>query len=145
MTPNLVIRRGTIAEAVTISRMLPEFNDPYGAADYEKRFANKPHLVSIALLDNKLTGFKVAYERDGFCYSWLGGILPNYRRQGIAKALADAQEEWAAERGYTSITMKTRNRHRNMLFMALSRGFNIIGFEEYPDELESRIWLRKAL
>lgn len=139
------ITTGSIEDVVALTELLPEFKDPYGPEAYRKRFQEKPHLISIANIKDRTVGFKVAYERKGYCYSWLGGVLPDCRGQGIASALADAQETWAKEQGYPTITMKTRNRHRNMLHMALKRGFNIIGFEARAEENEHRIWLRKSL
>ena len=92
-------------------------------------------------------GFKVGYDRDqdGSYYSWLGGVMPAFRRKGVALALAEAQEAWAKEQGFQSIRFKTRNRHKNMLHFALSRGFNIVGFEAHEDIGESRIWLEREL
>ena len=32
-------------------------------------------------------GFKVGYERDGYFYSWMGGVLSDYRKKGVAQNL----------------------------------------------------------
>jgi len=64
---------------------------------------------------------------------------------GIAQALADAQETWAKEQGYSTITFKTRNSHKAMLLFALKNGFNIIGFEAKETIAENRILLQKPL
>lgn len=141
----LKIRQGSVEEAVLLSGLLPEFDDPYQAAAYEKRFDGAAHLILIAEIDNQAAGFKVGYERDGYWYSWLGGVLPDFRRKGVALALAEAQEAWAKKAGYPHVTFKTRNRHKNMLLFALGRGFQIINYEAFADNAESRIWLRKSL
>lgn len=139
------IRPGDARLAAELSRQLPEFSEPYGEEEIAERLHGVPHLVLIAFVDEQPAGFKVGYERDGYFYSWLGGVLPGFRRHGIAQSLADAQEAWAREQGYGSVTFKTRNRHKAMLAFALRNGFDIVGFEEREEVGESRIWLRKGL
>jgi GNAT superfamily N-acetyltransferase len=129
----------------SLSASLPEFNDPYSAEAIAERLAGKLHLSLAAYVDGEPAGFKLGYERDGEFYSWLGGVLPQYRRSGVAKALAEAQEDWAREQGYTCVNFKTRNRHKDMLIFALKNGFQITGYEEREPLEESRIWLQKQL
>jgi len=92
-----------------------------------------------------LAGFKVGYERDGYFYSWMGGVIPGFRRNGIALALAIEQENWARAQGYTSVTFKTRNIHKAMLSFSLNNGFNIIKVDPHEDVAQHRIWLKKML
>lgn len=134
-----------IEHAVNISQRIPEFIDPPAKAEYERRLSKVPHLILVAFDGTKPIGFKVGYERNGEFYSWLGGVLPSYRRRSIARHLAQTQEAWAREQGYKSVTFKTRNQHKNMLLFALRQGFNIIGFKEKGDVLTNRIILRKVL
>ena len=140
-----MIRLGTIEEVVAISKAIPEFIDPHGAEVYEERILAVPHLILVAEYEGKLVGFKVGYERDGEFYSWMGGVLSDYRRLGIAQKLANQQEKWAKEQGYTTILFKTRNHHKGMLIFALKNGFNIIGFKESDTIETSRILLKKKL
>ena len=140
-----MIRTGTIEEVVAISKAIPEFIDPPGSEVYEKRILEVPHLILVAEEDEKLVGFKVGYERDGSFYSWMGGVLPDYRRLGIAQKLADTQEKWAKSQGYTTILFKTRNHHKGMLIFALKNGFNIVGFKERESIDVHRILLQKSL
>lgn len=139
------IAEGTIAEAVAVSYKIPSFQDPPGEAVYQARLLGVPHLILIAYQEDCPIGFTVGYERDGFFYFWMGGVLPAHRRKGVARALADRQEKWAKAHNYFSITFKTRNQHKAMLLFAIGDGFNIIGFEEKEDVSTNRIWLRKAL
>lgn len=133
------------AEVASFCEALPEFQAPYTESEIRDKLAGRPHLSLGAFDGERLAGFKLGYEREGFFYSWLGGVLPEYRRQGVARLLADAQEAWALQNGYASVTFKTRNRHKAMLLFALKNGFFITGFEAKEDPTESRIWLRKAL
>lgn len=139
----MVIREGNMDEVVRLSALLPEFDDPYGEEELRKRLGNVKHLILVAEVNGEAAAFKVGYERekDGSFYSWLGGVLPAYRRKGLALQLALAQEAWALDQGYTQIKFKTRNRHKAMLHFALGRGFYITGLELCPDPMEHRIWL----
>ncbi|HHM21451.1 MAG TPA: GNAT family N-acetyltransferase, partial [Bacteroidetes bacterium] len=126
---NIKIKKGQRAISVQIMEQLPEFDHPYNLLEVKKRTDNTPHLNLIAYVDEKPAGFKLGYERNGCFYSWLGGVLPEYRRMGIAKKLADEQEKWARENNYKTIVFKTRNRHKAMLLFSLNNGFDIFKIE----------------
>ena len=89
------IQAGSFQECVDLSNQIPEFDSPYELDEYEKRCAGS-HLSLNAFVDEKPIGFKVGYDRfkDGSFYSWMGGVLPKYRRQKVADTLADKQENW---------------------------------------------------
>jgi len=139
------IRKGSIESVVEISKKVDELKNPYPAEEYRKRLTGVPHLILVAYRGDMLAGFKVAYERDGYFYSWMGGVIPGFRRNGIALALAMEQENWAREQGYTSVTFKTRNMHKAMLSFALNNGFNIIKVDLEEEVGQHRIWLTKEL
>ncbi|KAA3631752.1 MAG: GNAT family N-acetyltransferase, partial [Bacteroidetes bacterium] len=88
------IKKGGITEAVELSRQLPEFIDPAGEDEYHKRLDGVRSLILIAWDGKKPVAFKVGYEKEDHFYSWMGGVLPEYRKKGLAKKLADVQEEW---------------------------------------------------
>ncbi len=140
------IRRGTIEEAVALSRLIPEFENPAGAETYRKRLEGRDHLILIAEIDEPC-GFKIGYNRegDGTFYSWMGGVLPDYRRHGIARALAEELDNYCRKQQYTHLRMKTRNEHKAMLQFAIRNRFYITGFKAYPDPMKSRILLEKRL
>ena len=75
----------------------------------------------------------------------MGGVLPEYRKQGIAEMLADYQENWARENGYTTIRLNTREKHKAMQAFSLKRGFVITEKIAKIPEQESRIWMEKLL
>ena len=146
--PPIKIIEGNAEQAVAVSRAIPEFVDPPVLHDYKNRLESADQaLVLIALVENEPVGFKVGYTRDndGSFYSWMGGVLPGFRRIGVAQKLADAMERWATGQGYTKLRMKTRNQHRHMLLFAIRNGFIITGFKPYPNNAESRILLEKVL
>lgn len=142
---NVEIKEDNLEIVVAISNKIPEFHQPHGIIEYQKRLANVPSIILVAYIDNVPAGFKVGYEREGYFYSWMGAILPKFRRLGLASRLADQQENWAKEQGYSHVTFKTRNRLKSMLIFALNRGFNIISLEGKDDINESRIILRKMI
>ncbi|MFK8164878.1 MAG: GNAT family N-acetyltransferase [Lewinella sp.] len=145
MPETIFVRETDIKEVVALSALIPELGEFPREHIYREKIAAKPHLILIAEIDGIAAGFKVGYERDGYWYSWLGGVHPDYRRRGVARILADRQDEWARQQGYSSVTFKTLNRLRNMLRFGIDRGFNIIKVEEHEEVMENRIWLRRDL
>ncbi len=144
---NSLIRQGSVEEAVALSQLIPEFDSPHGADEYERRFQNVPHLILIAEVNGNAAGFKVGYQRGGETsfYSWMGGVLPAFRRQHLARQLALVQEQWAKEKGYRKIVFRTRNRHKAMLLFGIKNGFQIVSVEPRPEVAEHRIVLEKNL
>jgi len=143
---DLYIATGDIATVVDLSRQLTAFTNPHPAAEYEKRLQGRRHLIQIAYKDTQPIGFKVGYEKSKrVFYSWMGGVLPSNRRQGVARLLAQAQEAWAKEQGFSQIEMKTWNKHRAMLLFAIGNGFHITAVHERATLLEYRISLVKNI
>ncbi|HOY15726.1 MAG TPA: GNAT family N-acetyltransferase [Haliscomenobacter sp.] len=141
-----LIREGTIAEVVGLSLLIPEFSAPYQEDEYTLRLQGVPSLILVAEHADRVVGFKVGYaKRAEIFYSWMGAVLPEYRQSGVAKALAQAQENWAKLHGFQFIQCKTRNRLKAMLHFALGNGFDIIGVEPRAVVGEHRILLQKSL
>jgi GNAT superfamily N-acetyltransferase len=139
------IKAGDIRTALMLSRQIPEFVEPAGEEEYHKRLDGKRHLILIALDRGKPVGFKAGYEKEDHFYSWMGGVLPEYRRKGIARKLAETQEAWARKAGYQKLVFKTRNQHKGMLVFALKNGFDIVGFTAKEKTSANRILLKKVL
>lgn len=141
------IREGSFSEALEVLKGLPEFDPLLSTDHYLERMANKTQLIVIATVNGNLAGCKVAYNRhdDGTLYSWLGGVIPEFRKLGLAKRMADFQEKWALKNGFDAIRFKTLNRHKAMLTFAINNGFLIYNVKA-KDELENyRIHLIKDL
>ena len=140
------IREGAFQECVDLSSKIPEFNSPYKIEEYKKRCAGK-YLVLIAEIDNQSVGFKIGYDRfnNGSFYSWMGGVLPKFRRMGVAYSLANFQEKWATKNEFSSILLKTRQNHDGMIAFSLNRGFIITEETQITPNEETRIWMQKSL
>jgi predicted GNAT superfamily acetyltransferase len=92
------------------------------------KMANKPEvLIDIAMDDSRVIGYKIGYElANNTFYSWLGGVDPEYRKQGIAAELMKRQHQTLKEIGYTVVQTKTMNKWRSMLILNIKNGFDVI-------------------
>ena len=135
----LNVREASLEEIFQVHQLIPEFPEKIGLDFYKARLANVLYLALVAESDGELVGFKVGYQSDRAetFYSWMGGVVPGFRKFGVATALADFQESWAIKRGFKNIFFKTRNRFPAMISFGLNRGFKIMkvipkgGVEDY--------------
>jgi len=145
LAKQISVRESSIEEVVKLSKGIPEFSNPYSIEEYKKRLIGKRSLLLVADFDGKSAGFKVGYEMDDHFYSWMGGVLPEFRRKGIAQKLADKQEEWCRENRFEKIKIKTRNKYRNMIHLLLKNGYNITDIESQKNTIQNRIKLEKTI
>ena len=147
MMDNFHIHEDKIDDAFMVSTNIPEFDDPYEILEFSKRLNSTVHLILTAYDDHNPIAFKIGYHRysDGSFYSWMGGVIPNYRRKGIANNLADHQETWAKKKGYNSIKLQTRSKHNAMLALAINRGFQITNRNEKTSNSNTHIWMSKPI
>ncbi len=141
------VRQGSIEEIVKLGNQIPEFRNPHQKKEYEHRLQTK-HLILIAEANQKPVGFKCGYEREpssGKFYSWMGGVLPDYRHLGAAKLLLEEMEEWCRREGYHALEFKTLNEHKSMLIFSIKYGFEIIAVIDSPKDKRKRIVLQKPL
>ena len=137
--PTFIIREAFPTELLWVHERIPEFPGKASLEFYTERLKHRLHLSLVAEKEGELLGFKVGYQSDtpDTVYSWMGGVRPEFRKQGIADALAEYQEKWAKEQGFKAIFFKTRNRFPAMIAFGLSRGFKIMevipkgGVEDY--------------
>lgn len=92
------------------------------------RINTKEDLVINLCYDKSvLIGFKLGYRYDKrTLYSWVGGVLSEYRKQGIAQQLMSLQHENATEKGYHKVRTKSMNRFKPMIILNLKNGFDIV-------------------
>lgn len=105
----------------------------------------KKFLLLIGYIEDQAVGFKLGYEHDREeFYSWLGGVLPDYRNLGIARDLMLSQHEWCKQQGYKKVQTKTQNRFKEMLLLNLQNGFEVVGTHP-ADKHGLKIVLEKIL
>lgn len=143
---DIQVKSSTIEAVYALTLQIPEFAPHYPLERFYERLNDRTHLILEAEVEGQAAGFKVGYEleQDVF-YSWIGAVLPNFRRRGVAKALADEMETWLIQKSYHTLQMKTHNRFKNMLLFAIGNDFNITKVEERESVEQYRIWLEKRL
>ena len=142
------IVEGELPKAYELSLRIPEFEPHYSLEKWQSRLQGKDVICLTAYFHQALAGFKVGYFEDNHFYSWVGGVDPIYRRNCIATALADYLEDILKSRGMDRLRMKTRNRFKPMLMLALKSGFDICEVfqpEGEADIRDLRIVLEKKL
>jgi GNAT superfamily N-acetyltransferase len=113
--------------------------------DFSDLAAKEDVLIVAAEADGHVVGCKIGYRRKpGHFYSWLGGVVPDFRRQGVGSRLMELQHQWCREHGYRTIRTHTKNKWKPMLILNLRHGFDIIG--SWTDEVgEPKIILELKL
>ncbi len=114
--------------------------------DLVSKMKSKPHLlVQTAMAGERVIGYKMGYPLDDDTfYSWLGGVDPEYRENGIASMLMEKQHEYLTEMGFKMVRTKTMNKWRGMLILNIKHGFDVI--ETCTDEKGlHKIMLEKRL
>jgi GNAT superfamily N-acetyltransferase len=131
--------------AVLRDTIFGEFNHRYSARLEEQAKDRKDVLALIAHLEGNPVGYKIGYhDRPGLYYSWSGGVLKEYRGQGVAKRMQDWQHAWLRARGYRLVHFGSFNKFRPMLQFGLATGFVPTGLDLSP-EGELSIKFRKDL
>ncbi len=95
---------------------------------FKTRFNEHPEVISVLVYHkNKLIGFKIGYpyDEDTF-YSWIGGVLSDFRQKGIAENLAKQLELAARSLGFRKLRTKSMNKFKPMMILNLKRGFDIV-------------------
>ena len=124
---------GSISAVLTLISGVPEFKQPYGATEFQRR-SNSPFFkILIGQINEESVGFKVGYDRyqnQKTYYSWMGGVLPEYRNKGVAAALQLELESWCKQQGFTQLRFKTRNNHVKMIHFGVKNGFYLVDLEK---------------
>lgn len=136
----------TEADINSISLVIEKAFGEWDAKWFYAKFKNHNRFYLIkAVLEGQVVGFKLGYEEESsIFYSWLGGVIPEYRNLGIASTLINKQHEWCREQGYKKVQTKTQNRFREMFILNLKHGFSVIGCHE-SEEGGFKIILEKPL
>lgn len=103
-------------------------------------------LALIAHLEGNPVGFKVGYRAaPGVYYSKAGGVLKEYRRNGLAKRMRDWQQNFARARGYRQIYFNTFNHFPEMIVFGLEGGYEPVAAEWRPTDKAMSFKFTKSL
>ena len=121
------------------------FNDAITEFFLERIQTKEKVFSIIAYYNNNPVGFKIGYQYNtNTFYSWVGGVLPQYRKKGIASNLAKLQENWALQNGFKKLRTKSMNKFKPMLILNLKNGFDII--QVYTNEKgQTKIVFEKSI
>jgi len=114
---------------------------------FQRRYQGRHNVLQmVARVDDRPIGFSLGFElKPAVFFSWFYGVLPEYRRQGIASQLMDAVHGWAKLNDYDSIRFECHNQHRPMLHLAIALGYDIVGIRWDPDRNANLVIFEKPL
>jgi GNAT superfamily N-acetyltransferase len=114
---------------------------------FRRRFRGRYNVLClVARLGDLPVGFFLGFElKPAVFFAWFYGVLPEYRRQGIASQLMEAVHSWAQQNDYESIRFECHNQHRPMLHLAIALGYDIVGIRWDPDRGDNLVIFEKVL
>ena len=119
-----------VGELELITELYNEVFSPRRDLEFFRNRFRGRHNVSmlVAMLDDRHVGFAVGFElMPTTFFSWIRGVLPDFRRLGIATQLIQAQQAWAIDHHYNMIRFECQNQHRAMLHLAITEGYDLVG------------------
>ena len=110
-------------------------------------FDREDLMILLAIVDEEPVGFKIGYRENRFVYySAKGGVLPEYRRQGLARKLLYEMMSRARGRGYIRFAYDTfPNRHAGMTILGLQEGFRVVKADFNKTYKDWRLRLEKRM
>src|SRR6266446_2262590 len=123
------------------------FRPPRDVESFRRRFRGRYNVLQlIARLDERPVGFFLGFElKPDVYFAWFYGVLPDYRRMGVASQLMEAVHSWAQQYGYESVRFECHNQHRPMLHLAIALKYDIVGIRWDPDRGENLVLFEKVL
>jgi GNAT superfamily N-acetyltransferase len=123
------------------------FRPPRDVESFHRRYRGRYNILQlVARLENRPVGFFLGFElKPTVFFAWFYGVLPEFRRQGIASQLMEAAHSWARQNDYESIRFECHNQHRPMLHLAIALGYDIVGIRWDPDRGDNLVIFEKVL
>ncbi len=114
---------------------------------FKRRFMGRYNVLTLlARIDEKPVGFWVGFElKPGMFYHWLGGVVADLRRHGVARQLQEAQQAWAKDHGYEHIRCECMNHQREFIHFAVSVGYDLVGIRWDSTHADNLIVFEKNL
>lgn len=119
----------------------------FGEERIINRFDRPDLLMLVAYHHNEPVGFKVGYAESGdVFYSAKGGVMPAYRRQGIARHLLDEMIRRVKQKGYRRFAFDTfPNRHYGMAVLGFKEDFRLTAADFNPVYRDYRLRFEKSI
>jgi len=113
---------------------------------FRRRYLGRYNVLQmLATVNDKPVGFFLGFElKPATFFAWFYGVLPDFRRQGIASQLMDAVHEWAKDHEYESIRLECHNSARAMLHLAIEMNYIIAGIRWEPERADNLVILEKT-
>ena len=123
------------------------FRPPRDIDSFRRRYRGRYNILQlVARVENEPVGFFIGFElKPGTFFAWFYGVVPSYRRQGIASQNMDAVHAWARQNEYESVRFECHNQHRPMLHLAIAQEYDIAGIRWDPDRGENLVIFEKVL
>jgi GNAT superfamily N-acetyltransferase len=114
---------------------------------FHRRFRGRYNaLMMLARVGDRPVGFFLGFELKPLVFfAWFYGVLPEFRRKGVASQLMDAVHDWARNNEYDSIRFECHNQVRPMLHLAIAVGYDIVGMRWDPDRGDNLVIFEKVL
>jgi len=105
------------------------FSPPADEELFRRRFEGRRNIsIMVAVIEDCPVGFIIGFELTPTTYfTWIGGVMPDYRRAGVATQLMQGQQAWALDHGYDILRFECQNQHRPMLHVAITEGYDLVG------------------
>lgn len=116
-------------------------------AYFQRRFQSRHQpLMLVASIEDHPVGFFIGFElKPNTFFAWLCGVLPEFRRQGIASQLLEALQAWAKHEQYEIVRFECHNQSRPMLHMAIAHGYDIVGVRWDSERASNLVIFEKDL
>ena len=123
------------------------FRPARDAESFRRRYLGRHNVLQmVARLEGRPVGFTLGFElKPDVFFSWFYGVLPEFRRQGIASQLMEAVHDWARMNDYEAIRFECHNQHRPMLHLAIAQEYDIVGIRWDPDRGANLVLFQKML
>ena len=148
MANNIVIDRINPKETALLANLHNEIFRPERTPEsIARRYLGRPNILCfVARLENNAVGFYIGFElKPAVHFAWNVGVVPDFRRVGVASQLMQAAQAWAKEQGYISIRFECNNTHRPMLHFGISENYEIVGIRWDPDTAQNLVIFERLL
>ena len=114
---------------------------------FQRRYNGRYNVLQmIARVKDQPVGFFLGFElKPAVFFAWFYGVLPDFRRQGIASQLMDAAHSWARQNDYDLIRLECHNQHRPLLHLSIALGYDIVGIRWDSDRCNNLVIFEKQL